>query len=75
MQPSLLLFHDLAMFGFYVPPGLLWAVLAVVPYALARWLVARLGLDRFIWHKPLFNLALYMLVAGGGILMGNLIWP
>jgi hypothetical protein len=29
---------------------------------------------RFIWHRSLFNLALYVLLMGGVVFLGNLAW-
>ena len=37
-------------------------------------LLDRFGLYRFVWHRSLFNLALYVLLVGGAVLFGNLSW-
>jgi hypothetical protein len=70
--PSLAWFHTVEFLGFYLPPLMLWAAGAVVPFVLLRWLLARFGFYRFVWHRPLFNLALYVLLAGAVIFLGNL---
>lgn len=52
-------------YGVYVPL-LLVAMLAT--YALNSLLTAglrRLGFYRWVWHPPLFNLALYLVLLGG----------
>ena len=54
----------LNIYGVYVPTLL---VLMLIAYALKSLLVAafsRLGLYRWVWHPPLFNLALYVMVLG-----------
>lgn len=72
--PDLAVFHDIEIVGFYVSPLLLWSAAALIPFALLRWLFDRYGLYRFIWHRSLFNLALYVLLVGGAVLIGNWSW-
>jgi uncharacterized protein DUF1656 len=69
--PSLAVFHSVEFLGFYLPPMLLWAGAAVIPFAALRWLLERLDLYRFIWHRSLFNLALYVLLVGSGVFFGT----
>jgi uncharacterized protein DUF1656 len=69
--PSLAVFHSVEFLGFYLPPALLWAVAAVIPFAALRWLLERFGLYRFVWHRSLFNLALYVLLVGSGVFFGT----
>ena len=57
--------------GFYLPPLALWAGGALIPFAVLRWLVERFGLYRFVWHRSLFNLALYVLLMGGVVFLGS----
>jgi len=73
-EPSLAVFHTVNFFGFYLPPLLLWALAALLPYTLLRRAFGLLDLDRYVWHRSLFNLALYVLSLGGLILAGNLLW-
>jgi hypothetical protein len=61
-------------FGFYLPPLVLWATASLLPFIVLRWLLVRFGLYRFVWHRPLFNLALYVLLVGGVIFLGNFAW-
>ncbi len=72
--PSLTAFHTVEFLGFYLPPLVLWAGGAVIPFVILRWLLGRFDLYRFVWHRPLFNLALYVLVVGGVVFFGNLAW-
>ena len=72
--PNLAIFHSVEFFGFYLPPLSLWAAAALVPFAIIRWMIGRLGLYRFIWHRSLFNIALYVLLVGGLVYFGNLAW-
>jgi hypothetical protein len=72
--PHLDAFHDVEFVGFYLSPLLVWAGAALVPFALLRWLLDRYGLYRLVWHRSLFNLALYVLLVGGAMLVGNWSW-
>jgi uncharacterized protein DUF1656 len=69
--PNLAIFHTVELFGFYLPPLVLWAAAALVPFAVIRWLIGQLGLYRFIWHRSLFNLSLYVLLVGSGVFFGT----
>jgi Protein of unknown function (DUF1656) len=72
--PSLAAFHTVEFVGFYLPPLMLWAAGAIIPFVIVRWLLERFGLYRFVWHRPLFNLAVYVLLMGGLVFFGNLAW-
>lgn len=50
------------LYGIYLPSLMLLAILAfVLLRALTRGLVA-LGFYRLVWHRPLFDLALYIVL-------------
>jgi hypothetical protein len=51
---------ELEFAGIYLPPLLAYAALAVPPFLLLRWLLARRNLLRFVWHPALFETALYV---------------
>lgn len=72
--PAVTAFHTISFFGFYLPPLLLWAALALIPYVVVRWGLGCAGAYRFVWHRPLFNLALYVLILGGMIFLGGEGW-
>ncbi len=75
MLPNLTLFHTVEFLGFYLPPLALWAGAAFLPFLVLRAVIGRLGLYRFVWHRSLFNLALYVLLVGGAVYLGSLPWP
>ncbi len=74
MLPSLSAFHTVEFLGFYFPPLVLWAGGAIIPFVILRWLLGRFDLYRFVWHRSLFNLALYVLLVGCMLFFGNLAW-
>ena len=63
------------LFGVYLPP--------LLPAVMGAWLLTALvirvlngaGFYRMVWHRPLFNLALYVLVLGGTILGLGALFP
>ncbi|WP_290688605.1 MULTISPECIES: DUF1656 domain-containing protein [unclassified Haematobacter] len=52
------------IYGVFVPSLLLLAIVAYVLNRLASRLIARVGIYRHVWHRPLFDLALYILILG-----------
>jgi hypothetical protein len=66
--------RPLEFFGFFLPPIMLWIVVALVPFILLRWLLDRIGAYAIIWHRPLFDVALYVSILGGLIFSGGTRW-
>ena len=56
--------YELDLFGVMVPTLLLWAVLAYVLAAILRKFFDRAGLYRHIWHRALFDCAIYVCLLG-----------
>lgn len=59
------MFGEFCLYGVFVPT--LFA-LVLITYGLLRLMIKvfqRLNLYRYIWHPPLFNLAMYVLLFGG----------
>ena len=52
---------DLTLYGVYLPAMALPLALAYVVVASLRWLLGRVGAYRWIWHRSLFNVSLYLL--------------
>ncbi len=50
--------------GIYLPPLLGYLAGTVVAWYLVRYLLDRFGVYRFVWHPPLFNTALYVVLLG-----------
>jgi hypothetical protein len=62
------------LFGFYLPAPLVWAAFAVLPCAILCWGLRRLGLYRLVWHRALFDMALYVIILGSAILAKGGAW-
>jgi hypothetical protein len=56
---------EFSIFGVFVAPLLVWILLALPLAAVLRRLLEWLGVYRLVWHRPLFDLALLVLVVGG----------
>jgi hypothetical protein len=56
---------EVDVYGMLVTPMLLWVGAALAVSALVRRALDRLGIYRFVWHRPLFDLALLVIVLGG----------
>ncbi len=48
--------------GVFVPALLIWGLVALAISLPLRWLLARIGAYRLIWHRGLFDIALVILL-------------
>lgn len=55
---------EVNIYGVLFPPLLIWAGLALLLSTIIRRAIAGLGLYRFIWHRPLFDLCLLVMLTG-----------
>ncbi|MFB0825989.1 DUF1656 domain-containing protein [Chromobacterium violaceum] len=58
---------EVNFYGVYFPSLLVMMVIAFAASSLLRRALARLGLYRAVWHRSLFNFALYLIVLGATI--------
>ncbi|HUC16117.1 MAG TPA: DUF1656 domain-containing protein [Acetobacteraceae bacterium] len=56
---------EVAIGGVFVMRMLVSLVIAMAIVALLRRMLAWCGVYRFVWHRPLFDLALLVIVLGG----------
>ena len=57
--------YELDIAGVLVPSLVLWLVIAYALSALLRALLRRLGFYRLVWHRALFDFALFVCLLGG----------
>jgi hypothetical protein len=55
-------FTEINVLGVYVAPMSLMIVAAWLVTITLRWIAARFGLLRFVWHPALFIFSVYMIV-------------
>jgi len=63
--------YEIDLFGILVPALLLWLVITYAIGALLRPLLERSGLYRLVWHRALFDLALYVCLLGGVVYLSS----
>lgn len=49
-------------YGFYIAPFAADVLLTLVIFFFVRRLLARLGIDRYVWHPNLFEIALFSII-------------
>jgi hypothetical protein len=59
------MFGEFSLYGVFIPTLLALMTLAYLLTSALGYLLTRLGAYRHIWHPPLFNLALYIVLLGG----------
>lgn len=59
------MFGEFSLYGVFVPTLLALMTLAYLLTGALGYALTRLGAYRRIWHPPLFNLALYIVLLGG----------
>lgn len=62
---------EVSLYGIYVPPLLLLALLALVLARLCNWALARVGFYRWVWHPALFDFSLFIIVLGSLVHVGS----
>ena len=65
---------ELDIYGVFVPALLVLIGASLLISAVVRRALAVVGFYRLVWHRPLFDLALLVLIAGGVVAVTGL-WP
>jgi Protein of unknown function (DUF1656) len=60
---------DLDIYGVFVPALFAWVLIAYVISLPLRRVLTWSGLYRFVWHRPLFDVALYVVLLGLVVLL------
>ncbi len=55
---------EIDVYGVLLPPLLVWLGVAYFAAILVRAGFARLGVYRYVWHRPLFDLAVLVILVG-----------
>ncbi len=63
--------YELDIYGVLVPALLLWLVIAYALSVLLSRIMQRFGLYRQVWHRALFNFALYVCLLGGVVYLSE----
>jgi hypothetical protein len=55
---------ELNIYGVFVPALFAWALIALTLGSVLRHALSWIGFYRLVWHRPLFDLALYVVLLG-----------
>jgi hypothetical protein len=55
---------EIDLYGILLPPLLVWLVIALPLAAGLRFCLNRLGVYRYVWHRPLFDFLLLLILVG-----------
>lgn len=53
---------EINVYGVFVPILLVWAVIALTVTAALRRVLAHIGFYRLVWHRPLVDLSLFVII-------------
>jgi hypothetical protein len=53
---------ELDLYGVFIPPLLAWGVIALPITMALRFILARVGFYRLVWHRPLVDLSLLVII-------------
>jgi hypothetical protein len=56
---------EVDLLGVYLPPMLAYLAVTAVLWLVLRHLLRRLGAYRWVWHRPLFDTALFVILLAG----------
>lgn len=56
--------HEVDIYGVFVPDLLIWVVLAFIVSIPIRRVLGAVGFYRLVWHRALFDAALYVILLG-----------
>jgi Protein of unknown function (DUF1656) len=63
--------YDIDIAGVLVPALLLWLAIAYVLSALLSAQLRRVGFYRFVWHRALFDFAIFVCLLGGVVYLSS----
>lgn len=67
--------YQLDLYGVFVPALLLWLIVAYVLTVVLHRLLERLGLYPLVWHRALFDFALFVCLVGGVVYLSSEFLP
>jgi uncharacterized membrane protein len=65
---------EIDIYGVFIPSLLAWAIIGFVASLFVRRLLAKLGFYKYVWHRPLFDIALVIVLVGVVVSIANKIF-
>lgn len=66
---------EIDIYGVFVPMLLALMIVAFVLTGALRFVLARIGFYKLVWHRSLFNLAVYIIALGGIVAIARACQP
>lgn len=66
---------EIDIYGVFIPTLLVLMVVAFAATGLLRFVLARIGFYKLVWHRSLFNLAVYVIALGGIVALAHACQP
>ena len=66
---------EIDIFGVFVPAVLVLMLIAYVLSLAVRMVFGRIGLYRFVWHRSVFDLAVYVMLLGIVVIVSHRLSP
>ncbi|VVD87926.1 membrane protein [Pandoraea communis] len=66
---------EIDIYGVFVPTLLALMILAFVLTGALRFMLVRIGFYKLVWHRSLFNLAVYIIALGGIVAIARACQP
>ncbi|MET0219590.1 MAG: DUF1656 domain-containing protein [Tardiphaga sp.] len=63
--------YEIDIYGVLIPSLMLWLVITYAIGAVLRAVLERVGVYRHVWHRALFDLALYVCLLGGVVYLSS----
>lgn len=63
--------QEIDIYGVFLPSLLAWMVLAYSITTLIRRLLSVSGVYTYVWHRPLFDIAIYVIVLGAVVMIAK----
>jgi hypothetical protein len=63
---------EIDIYGVFLPSVLVWMIVAFLLNILARRWLSLIGFYQYVWHRPLFDIALYVILVGGVVEIASL---
>ncbi len=63
--------HEIDIYGVFVPDLLVWFVIAFLISVPVRRLLGAVGFYKLVWHRALFDVALFVLLLGGVVALSH----
>lgn len=62
---------ELDIYGIFIPALLAWSILGFAASIFVRRMLAKFGFYKYVWHRPLFDVALVVVMVGVVVVITN----